>query len=432
MSWEIQPIYILCSIIFTLTLWAAYRERKLYRLSVRYEALVEHYRLAQDELSLCRQEKEYLREANAHVQGLLKDNAALLIASRKEMDHQFQSLCSQALVSTQQSFLSLLEPVLSQFQQSSHSQLKEQSTFLHTLIAPLEKSLQDLSQHIHGLEQARVGAYEGLKEQILHLSQGQKALHAETNTLITALRAPHIRGCWGEMQLRRVVELAGMSSYCDFQEQPTLEGDKKLKPDMIIRLPGNKHIIVDAKAPLLHYLEATSAKTTEEHAHKMKEHSRLLMTHIKALSDKKYWAHQLNSVEFTLLFLPGESFLSAALESNPALMEYAADRQIVLATPVILIALLKTIAQGWRQETLSQHTRLIISLSKDLCTRLEAFQGHMKSVGKALKQGLNLYQEAEASLENHILPSAHRLSHLPQHSEPVDESIELELANKAI
>jgi DNA recombination protein RmuC len=324
-----------------------------------------------------------------------------------------QSACNQALLSTQQTFLTLLEPVLSGVQNHTQAQLKEHSTFLHTLCSPLEAKLKEMETHIHSLEQSRSGAYESLKEQISHLSQGHEALCTETNRLNTALRSPHVRGCWGEMQLKRVVELAGMSSHCDFQEQPQLHGEQQnFRPDMRILLPGGKTILVDAKAPLLHYLEASSCKTSQDHTLKLKEHARTLWIHIKALSEKSYWSHDPHSVEFVLLFLPGEAFLSAALEGDPSLVEAAAQRQIILATPIILIALLKTIAHGWRQEVVSQHTQRIITLSKELHQRLEKLSPIMKTLGRHLKQSAAAHALAASSLEESLLPTAKQLGGL--------------------
>jgi DNA recombination protein RmuC len=407
--------WILC-LTSALISWIIFREILYTRLRKTLKTLQEEGASVTSELEFCRRENHFLKETQSHTQSLLRETSSQL--SGTQLDQRIQGACSQAFLATQKSFTSLLEPLLAQFHQNSQGQLKEHSSFLTHLVHPLQQRLQDLSQHVQYLEQNRIGAYEGLKEQISHLSQGQKVLHTETNALITALRTPHIRGCWGEMQLRRVVELAGMSSYCDFQDQPSLQkSDSRLRPDMIITLPGDKQILVDAKAPLLHYLESTSAKTSEEYHVKLKEHARTLASHIKALSDKKYWAHHGKTVEFVLLFLPGEAFLSTALESDPSLIEYATERHIILATPITLIALLKTIAHGWRQEKISQHTHFIISLSKDLLSKLASLQNHMDHMGKSLRKTLSLYQEASFSLETHILPSAHQLSVLPSQEE---------------
>jgi DNA recombination protein RmuC len=406
-------VYLFGASTLVLVMWGMYREVTYQSICTKVRGRESQCVTLEADLIYARQEIETLRDMNHHMHAQVKEYTTLLIDSRKEIVDHFQHVCNQSLINTQTSFLSHLEPVLSHFQQISSGHLREQSTALHTLLSPLEANLRDMRQALNTLEQSRIGAYEGLKEQVVQLSQGQKTLHTETNTLMMALRTPHVRGCWGEMQLRRVVELAGMVAYCDFEEQPVFSSqDKKggVKPDMVIHLPGKKHIIVDAKAPLLHYLEATSAKTTQEYTQKIKEHARILAGHIKALSDKKYWTHRPNSVELTILFLPGEAFLSAALEGNPELIEIAAQRQIILATPIILIALLKTIAYGWRQDLFSKHTQQVIKLSKDLYDRLEKFHSHMHTLGKALKQGHVAYQQAMTTFQDTILPSAHYLS----------------------
>lgn len=420
-------VYIVGVITLFLMIWGVYREVTFQAMCTKARVLQSQCASLESELIYARQEIDTVREINHHMQTQVKDYTTLLIDARKETAEHFQQVCNQALINTQSSLLSHLEPVLSHFQQMASGQLREQSTTLHTLISPLEANLRDMRQAIQNLEQSRIGAYEGLKEQVLQLSQGQKTLYTETNTLMMALRTPHVRGCWGEMQLRRVVELAGMVAYCDFQEQPLFSSEDKKggsKPDMIIHLPGEKHIIVDAKAPLLHYLEASSAKTTQEYGQKIKEHARVLATHIKALSDKKYWAHRPNSVELTILFVPGEAFLSAALEGNPELIENAAQRHIILATPIILIALLKTIAYGWRQDLFSKHTQQVIKLSKDLYERLEKFQTHMNTLGKVFKQGNVAYQQAMTTFQEGILPSAHYLSIFSPTGESPQKEIE--------
>ena len=395
-------------------LWVIFREGWGYRQRVEAYMLQQRCQLLEADLTASRQEASDLREMNRQLHGQIGTQASLWATHHQEVGQQLQGLCSQALVSASNALLSHVQPLLSHFQQTASGQLKEQSTILQHLLSPIEQSFQDMRQSIQNLEQTRVGAYEGLKEQLSHLSQGQKDLCTETNTLITALRSPHIKGCWGEMQLRRVVELAGMVPYCDFQEQPILDTDKRhgIRPDLMIHLPGEKYIFVDAKAPLLHYLEVTSAKTAVERAQKIKDHARVLVQHVKALSDKQYWAHQSNSLAFTILFLPGESFLSVALEGDPMLLEKAAQQEIILATPILLIALLKTIAHGWKQENFSRHTQRILSLSKELYEKLEKFQQAMSTLGRSLKQGSLAYQEAMNHLQDGILPAAKHLHSL--------------------
>ena len=404
-------------------LWIV-RELLGYRKQLEHTHLRQRYQILETEWSASRKEVHHLREMNTHLQTVFKEHASAIHDSRKDMENRLQGICSQTLVGAQKTFLSHLQPILSQFQQSTTGQLKEQSSFLTQLVGPLEHYLQDMKQHIHALEQTRVGAYSGLKEQIGHLAEGQKVLSLETNALMNAFRTPHIRGCWGEMQLRRVVELAGMLPYCDFQQHPTLSTEKKhgVRPDMIIRLPGKKSIIVDSKAPMTHYLESTSAKTSVEYQAKIKEHARVLGVHIKALSDKKYWSYQEHSVELTVLFVPGEAFLSAALEGDANLLELAAEKNIILATPMLCIALLKTIAQGWRQDLFSQKTHRIIAMSQDLSVRLEKFQGHLLGVGKALKNGHLSYKSARGVFQDTIVPKVEKLGSIVPDTDAIDES----------
>jgi DNA recombination protein RmuC len=402
-----------------------FRELLGYRKQLEHNHLRQRYQILETEWSASRKEIHHLREMNTHLQTVFKEQASAMRDSRKDMENRLQGICSQTLVGAQKTFLSHLQPILSQFQQSTTGQLKEQSSFLTQLVGPLEHYLQDMKQHIHALEQTRVGAYSGLKEQIGHLAEGQKVLSLETNALMNAFRTPHIRGCWGEMQLRRVVELAGMLPYCDFQQHPILSTEKKhgVRPDMIIRLPGKKSIIVDSKAPMTHYLESTSAKTSTEYQAKIKEHARVLGMHIKALSDKKYWSYQEHAVELTVLFVPGESFLSAALEGDANLLELAAEKNIILATPMLCIALLKTIAQGWRQDLFSQKTHRIIAMSQDLSVRLEKFQDHLLGVGKALKNSHLAYQSALGLFQDTIVPTVEKLGSIVPDTDAPDADI---------
>ncbi len=398
--------------------WVGYRHR------VNHRHLRERYQILEIEWHASRQEVLHMREMQGHMQTMFKEQLATMAEVRQDIESRLQGVCSQTLVSAQKTFLSHLQPMISQFQQSATGQLKEQSSFLSQLVSPLERYLQEMKGHIHVLEQTRLGAYAGLKEQIGLLSEGQKILANETNALMNAFRNPQIRGCWGEMQLRRVVELAGMVAYCDFEEHPTLVTEKRcgVRPDMIIRLPGNKSIIVDAKAPMSHYLESTSAKTSEEYQTHIKDHARVLAMHIKALSDKKYWSYQDHAVELTVLFLPGEAFLSTALQGDPNLLELAAQKNIMLATPILCIALLKSIAHGWRQDLFSQKTHRIIAMTQELSARLEKFQGHLLTIGKTLKNGQLAYHSALRLFQESISPMVQQLgSIVPDQQESLSQ-----------
>lgn len=355
-----------------------------------------------------------LRQHNGHLQDRMKEHVDMIVGQRHDIMEQLQSLCGQVLRTSQTSFVKELEPLLKTFQSQAQIQWKDQRGEILNLVNPLARELESLGACLKVLEQSRLSSYVSLNEQVIQLAKGQQTLSHETNKLMMALRSPHVRGCWGEMQLRRVVELTGMVSYCDFQEQASLATDKKntLRPDMIIHLPGNRKVIVDAKTPLSHYLEATSASDSQVYDQKMRDHARILAGHIKALSDKNYWSYAGQTPELTILFLPGESFLSGALEKDATLLEKASAYNIILATPMTLIALLKTIAYGWKQETFSQHSQKILSLSQTLQKGLEAYSKSMHALGRAFKQGHSAYHEAIGAFANTVLPVAQELASL--------------------
>jgi DNA recombination protein RmuC len=348
---------------------------------------------------------------NLHIEiSYLKEKIEFLTLTRTQLEKTLQDLCNQALLGSQNAFLSSLTPLLSRLQEQTSHHFQTQTHALNHLAAPLQKTLKEMAEHIQKVEQERIGTYSSLKEQVAHLIDSQKKLNAETHSLAMALRSPHIRGCWGEMQLRRVVELSGMVAHCDFQEQETLTKEgQQVRPDLIIRLSNEKLIIVDAKAPLLHYLEASSADTAESYQQKIKAHAAVLLSHMKHLSDKKYWSYEGKSVEFVLLFLPAEAFLSAALQVQPDLLEIATERQLILATPTLLIALLKVIAQGWQHQRLSEHTEKIVHLGRGLHHNLVAFQTHFSHIGKALKEASRSYQGGAQLIDETLLPLTQQL-----------------------
>jgi DNA recombination protein RmuC len=406
--------------------WSVWRERAFLRLKALAESLQHRSGWLEGELGVARADLQNQRETNQTLQASLRDNISVLMATRNDLQSQFQSLSSQALVTTQKAFLDNLEPLLSRIQDTASGNLQAHTATVNALLAPLTQNLQDMQTHIQALESARAGAYEGMKTQLQTLAGGHQSLQTQTQALITALRAPHVRGCWGEMQLKRVVELAGMVAHCDFYEQEmlgNLQGSTHkqagVKPDLIVRIPGGKSIIVDAKTPLMHYLETLSGLTPDQHAKALKSHSRALAQHIKALSDKRYWAFLPGAVEFTVLFLPGDPFLSAALEADPSLLENAAQKNIILATPMVLIALLKTIAQGWRQEILSQQTQRVLNLAKDLGQHMVKLQSLLTALGRGVRQSQSAYQDLSGLLETRLLPTTNQLQGL---CAPADDS----------
>ncbi len=277
-------------------------------------------------------------------------------------------------------------------------------------LQPLRESMKMLDEHQRELEKRREGAYASLSKQIEGLVLSEKELRMETTRLVQALRSPQVRGSWGEVHLRRVVELAGLMNHCDFYEQKSVEGEgKTLRPDLIVRLPGQRHIAVDAKAPLTHYLDAADAGDESIRKKKLQDHAAVLRKHMRDLSAKEYWKHLDPSPEYVILFLPAEAFFSAALQADPSLIEIGADQNIIVATPTTLIAILRAVAHGWKQEGLSKSAREIARLGEELYERMGTLCEHWNKVGKSLTAAVEAYNQTIASLESRVLVSARKL-----------------------
>ncbi len=353
----------------------------------------------------------------------------LLDQARQQLLESFQALSSEALKQNNQAFLNLARVSFETLQAKAEGDLSQRQQAIDSLVKPLHDSLQRYDEQMRLLEQSRQSAYGGLDQHLKSLAESHQRLQQETGNLVKALRAPTVRGQWGEITLKRVAELAGMVDHCDFVEQETVTGDEgRFRPDMVVQLPGGRQIIVDAKTVLAAYLDAHEAQDDVVRAEALRRHAEQVRSRMDELSLKAYWSQFERAPEFVVLFLPGEQFLGAALDQDPRLMEEGFARGVVLATPATLIALLRAVAYGWRQEQLTAHAEEAGRLGKDLYERMAVLTEHLNDVGHALGKSVSAYNRAVGSLETRILPAARRFKELGISSEkeiPVLEPAEL-------
>ena len=341
------------------------------------------------------------------------ERISMLEQSEARLRAAFDSLAGETLRSNSEMFLQVARETLGRDQQVAQSSLKERETAIAQLVEPIRAALQKTEAQVEALERERRDAFSTLRTQIETLANGQTQLQRETRNLVTALRRPEVRGRWGELTLRRLVELAGMAEHCDFTEQVSVASeDGALRPDLVVHMPESRNLVVDVKAPLDAYLEALEAVTEETRQIAMKRHGQQVETRVRQLSSKNYWSQFEHSPEFVVLFLPGDQFLSAALAERPDLLETALKQNVILATPSTLIALLKTVAYGWRQAAVAENAAVIRELGQELYRRLGNFTAHLGRVGARLGAAVEAYNSAVGSLERQVMTQARKFPEL--------------------
>ncbi len=381
---------------------------------------IEHLAPLEEKCAALEADNAELRSRQARLATLIRqerkaaeEKVRLLTEARTAMTDAFKALAAGALQDNRQSFMDLARSAFSGYLDTAKSEFDARDREAKAVIRPLKEALDKYDQHVLDMERLRENAYGGLSEQLNGMATAQEALRRETGKLVKALRVPHVRGRWGEITLRRVAELAGMADHCDFYEQPDIQSDDGgARPDMVVRLPGGRTIVIDAKAPVSAYLDALEAETEDARKDLLAAHARQVQSHIHQLARKAYWEKLSETPEFVILFIPGENFFSAALTQDQGLIEEGAAKNVILATPTTLISLLKTAAFAWRQEQAAENARIISELGRELYGRLAVMTGHLNRLGSDIDKCAATYNQMVGSFERRVLASARKFTEL--------------------
>jgi DNA recombination protein RmuC len=365
--------------------------------------------LAQAQQAIIRLETQAQAEKQA-----LQEKERLLESAKSQLSESFKALSANALAQNNQDFLKLAQTIFNQQQVQTQQQLGQGQKHIEETMEPVGTALHKFNERITKIEQERAASTASLNQQLQQLAQSHQQLSQSTHSLVQALRAPQVRGQWGELQLRRSVEMAGMLNYCDFSEQANVEdaNGRRQRPDMLIHLPNERSIVVDAKVPLAAYLDALQSNEAAIQSERMQAHARQLREHVKALSAKAYWHQFESSPEFVVLFIPSESIFSAALEQAPDLIELGVANQVIIATPTTLIALLKAIAYGWQQAAVAREAKEISQLGKELHERIGVVMDHFNKLGKSLDQSVAHFNGTARSLQSRLTVTAKKFEAL--------------------
>ncbi len=370
------------------------------------------YRRARREKERLQTEVQNLSLQLEYEKELRSEKAATIDALQKELEKSFLKLSKEALNSNNENFLLLAKEKLSQYQDRAKADLSEKEKAIKTLLQPIRETLNKTESHIQESEKERQKNFGSLEKHLELMGKAETLLREETQKLVKALHRPEVRGRWGELTLKRIAELAGMVNYCDFYEQQSGDTDSRMRPDMVVRMPDRREIIVDAKTPLDAYLDATQTDDDTMRKSSLARHTRNVRERVRELASKAYWNQFKHSPDFVVLFIPGEQFLSAALEQDPQLLEDALNEQVILATPTSIVALLRAVAFGWRQLAVEENAEEIRKLGEQLYERLATFTEHLQKLGKNLDVSVNHFNRATGSLNRNVLSGARKFTQL--------------------